>query len=107
MRIIGGQVWQLCDLVDEFGITSITVETNGIGGFAPASLKAALKQRRLRCGVKEVTSSVNKNKRILEAWEPLLKSNGQLWGHVDVLRGRSGIKPRTGRRTSPTSLTIS
>lgn len=87
MRIIGGQVWQLCDLVDQFGITSISVETNGIGGFAPASLKAALKQRRLRCGVKEVTSSANKNKRILEAWEPLLKSNGQLWGHVDVLRG--------------------
>ncbi|KAK6697266.1 hypothetical protein SNK04_014184 [Fusarium graminearum] len=49
MRIIGGQVWQLCDLVDEFGITSITVETNGTR-ICASVLKAALKQRRLRWG---------------------------------------------------------
>ncbi|WP_164178575.1 phage terminase large subunit [Stenotrophomonas maltophilia] len=87
-RIIGGQVWQLCNLVEELNLTRIVIETNGIGGFAPAVLRAALKQRRLvPCAVVERQSTVNKNKRILESWEPLLLANGQLWGHVDVLRG--------------------
>lgn len=86
-HIIGGQVWQLCNLVEELNLPRITVETNGIGTFAPAVLKAALKQRKLVCGVAEQQSTVNKNKRILEAWEPLLNSNGQLWAHVGVLRG--------------------
>lgn len=83
-QIIGGQVWQLCDLVAEFSVSRITVETNGIGGFAPTVLKAALKQRRLQCGVTEITASDKKNKRILEAFEPLIAS-GMLWAHVSVL----------------------
>jgi len=87
-RIIGGQVWQLCDLVQELNLPRIVVETNGIGAFAPAVLKAALKQRKLMpCGVAEEQAVANKSKRILEAWEPLLESNGQLWAHVSVLRG--------------------
>lgn len=85
--IIGGQVWQLCDLVKELQLPRITLETNGIGGFAPAILKACLKQRRLRCGVTLINSTANKNKRILETLEPLLLTRGQLWAHVDVLRG--------------------
>lgn len=86
-KIIGGQVWQLCDLIEQFQIPRITLETNGIGTFAPAVLKAALKQRRLRCGVTGVDSQANKNRRILAALEPLLLSRGQLWAHVDVLDG--------------------
>lgn len=85
--ITGGQVMAVCDLVESLNLPRVSVETNGIGGFAPAVLRAALKQRRLRCAVVEVTSSVNKNKRILEALEPLLLSRGMLWAHVDVLRG--------------------
>lgn len=85
--IIGGQVWQLCDVIDELQLPRVTVETNGIGGFAPVVLRACLKQRRLQCGVVEVTSATNKNKRILEAIEPLLLSRGMLWAHVDVLKG--------------------
>lgn len=85
--IVGGQVWQLCNLVEELQLPRISLETNGIGGFAPAVLKAALKQRRLRCGVKEITSTTAKNKRILETLEPLILTRGQLWAHVDVLRG--------------------
>lgn len=85
--ITGGQVWQLCDLVKELQLPRITLETNGIGGFAPAILKACLKQRRLRCGVTLINSTANKNKRILETLEPLLLTRGQLWAHVDVLRG--------------------
>ncbi|WP_439587484.1 phage terminase large subunit [Hydrogenophaga sp.] len=82
----GGQVWQLCDLIEKFRVPRVTVETNGIGHFAPAFLKAALKRRKLRCGVKEVDAMANKNKRILEALEPLIQS-GHLWAHVDVLNG--------------------
>lgn len=85
-RIIGGQVWQICDLVEKFSIPRIVVETNGIGQFAPAVLKAALKQRRLQCGVAEEPSVANKNKRILEAYEDVISSQ-MLWAHTDVLDG--------------------
>jgi hypothetical protein len=85
--IVGGQVWQLCDVIERLHLPRVTVETNGIGGFAPTVLRAALKQRRLRCGVTEVNTTANKNKRILETWEPLLLSRGMLWAHVEVLRG--------------------
>ena len=83
-NIIGGQVWQLCDLIEQFNIPSVTIETNGIGNFAPAALKGALKARRIRCGVKEEHSVGNKNKRILEALEGPLMS-GLLWVHTSVI----------------------
>jgi hypothetical protein len=82
----GGQVWQLCDLIETFKVPRVTVETNGIGGFAPAFLKAALKKRNLRCAVKEVDATQNKNTRILEALEPLIQS-GMLWVHTSVNDG--------------------
>lgn len=83
-NITGGQVWQLCDLIEKFSIPKVTIETNGIGGFAPTALKGALKKRRIRCGVSEQHSTQNKNKRILEALEgPLI--SGLLWVHVSVI----------------------
>lgn len=85
-RIVGGQVWQICDIVERFHVPRIVIETNGIGGFAPAVMKAALKQRRLTCGVADEPSVANKNKRILEAFEPVMSAN-MLWAHVDVLEG--------------------
>jgi hypothetical protein len=85
-RITGGQVYQLCDLIETFKLSRVTVETNGIGGYAPAYLRQALKQRRLRCGVGEIQAVTNKNKRILEAIEPPLTS-GMLWAHVSVIDG--------------------
>lgn len=85
--VIGGQVHQLADLVQELRLPRVTIETNGIGKFSPAILKGALKQRRLVCGVAEEPSMQNKNKRILEALEPLLTSEDQLWAHVSVLDG--------------------
>jgi hypothetical protein len=85
--ITGGQVFQLCDLVQELRLPRVTIETNGIGKFSPAVLKGALKQRRLICGVGEEISAANKNKRILEALEPLLMSDDQFWAHVSVLEG--------------------
>jgi hypothetical protein len=84
--ITGGQVWQLCDIVKALGVPRITVKTNGIGQFAPAVLKAALKQRKLFCGVGTEDEIVNKNKRILEAFEGPL-SSGKLWAHMSVCLG--------------------
>jgi len=85
--IIGGQVHQLVDLVESLRLPRVTIETNGIGKFSPAILKGALKQRKLICGVAEDISTTKKNKRILEAMEPLLTSEDQLWAHVSVLDG--------------------
>jgi hypothetical protein len=84
--IIGGQVWQLCDLVEAFSIPRVVVETNGIGAFAPAVLKACFKQRKLICAVKEEQAIINKNRRILEAYEGII-SSGMLWAHSEVLNG--------------------
>lgn len=84
--IVGGQVYQLCDLIEKFKVRRVTVETNGIGKFAPAFLKTCLKQRRIACGVQEVDAVVNKARRILEALEPLMQSR-MLWAHMSVLEG--------------------
>lgn len=84
--IIGGQVWQICDVVEKFKIRRITVETNGPGEFAPKFLLAALKQRNLPCGVKGDHESRNKNAKILDAFEPPMMS-GMLWAHVSVADG--------------------
>lgn len=88
-KIIGGQVYQLCDLIEEFNLTRVTIETNGIGGFFPDVLKSCLKQRRMRCGVSEIHSTIAKNKRILGAIEAPLKS-GVLWAHLSVLEDEYG-----------------
>lgn len=84
--IIGGQVLQLCDLIEQYRVPRVTIETNGIGGFAASFLSMALKQRRLRCGIAEEPSIKDKNGRILEALEPLITS-GMLWAHVSALDG--------------------
>ncbi|ENX36334.1 hypothetical protein F889_00496 [Acinetobacter colistiniresistens] len=93
-EVVGGQVWQLCDLIEEYKIPKITIETNGIGNFAPASLKAALKKRKLRCGVDPRHSTKPKNKRILEAMEGPLMS-GLIWVHVSVIDTNEGENTST------------
>lgn len=93
-HINGGQVWQLCDLIEQFYIPKVTIETNGIGGFAPAALKGALKARKIRCGVTEKHNTTPKNKRILDALEgPLL--SGLLWVHTSITD-----KPEGGENNS-------
>lgn len=81
--IVGGQVIQICDLVEKYNIPSIIIETNGIGGFAPTLLRQALKSRGLRCGVIENHETRNKQIRILEAIESPLQSRF-LWAHISV-----------------------
>lgn len=93
-----GDLDKQCDairkLVLEYSIPGITVETNGIGGFAPAILRKHLAglgdPRRplppIVCGVVEDHATVNKQKRILDAFEGPI-STGFLWAHVSVLDG--------------------
>lgn len=83
-KIIGGQVWQICDLVEQLSIPRVSVETNGVGTHSPNLLKAALKARRLSCGVEGRHTSTNKNRKILGAFDAPL-SSGYLWAHVSVL----------------------
>lgn len=83
--ITGGQVWQICDAVERFGVSRVSIETNGAGAFAPAVLKAALRQRKLVCGVGGEHERTEKNLRIMQAFEPLLLSSGMLWAHMSVL----------------------
>lgn len=83
-KIIGGQVWHVCDLVEKLTIPRVTIETNGVGTHTPNLLKAALKARRIRCGVSEQHTSANKNRKILGAFDAPL-SGGYLWAHVSVL----------------------
>lgn len=83
-QIVGGYVMEICDVIAEFQIPTIRVETNGIGGHVPSILRGALKARGLQCGVLEEDAVTNKNKRILGAFEPVLTS-GLLWAHVSVI----------------------
>lgn len=83
-RVTGGTVMQVCDVVEQFQLSRVDVETNGIGGHVPNILRGALKARKLACGAKEVNAEGQKNARILGAIEPGLRS-GTLWAHVSVI----------------------
>lgn len=81
-----GDIFEQCKqtraFVETLQLPRVEVEVNGPGGFAPAVLKKELAGT--GCGVGEQFSSVNKNKRILDALEAPL-SGGFLWAHVDVI----------------------
>jgi len=86
--IIGGQVHEIVKLIKDLHIPRIVVETNGAGTFAPAMLRAAIQQAKLRrpVGVEGKHESLNKNRRILDGIEGPLNSS-MLWAHVSVLDG--------------------
>ncbi|ECU9164223.1 TPA: transcriptional regulator, partial [Salmonella enterica] len=83
-RIAGGQVIQLKELVIKYQIPRVLVEVNGPGSFAGKLLRQALKGT--GCGVTEIFNTVNKQKRILDAFEAPLSARF-LWAHTDVLDG--------------------
>jgi hypothetical protein len=71
--------------VDEHSLPSITVETNGIGRFLPALLRRELAARGLAVPVLEHASSKPKDRRILEALDPILAAR-RLYVHRRVSR---------------------
>ncbi|WP_019652269.1 phage terminase large subunit [Variovorax atrisoli] len=92
-----GDIDEQCEsirkLVIEYHIPSVTVETNGPGGFVPPILRKHLRGQggkkplpAVACGVVEDHVGTNKNKDILDAFEAPM-SIGALWAHVDVLDG--------------------
>lgn len=83
-KVSGGQCARIRELVIKYQLPNVHVETNGPGGFVPPILRKALAGT--GCGVREEHSSVNKNKRILDAFEPVL-STQYLWASVAVLDG--------------------
>lgn len=91
---IDEQCARVRELVLEYHIPSVTVETNGPGGFVPPILRKHLRGQGIPgkkldpivCGVVEDHASTNKNKDILDAFEAPM-SIGALWAHVDVLDG--------------------
>lgn len=68
-------------LVLQYHIPNVTVETNGPGGFVPATLRKHLAGT--GCGVTEDFATTNKNKDIVDAFDAPL-SNRFMWAHVDV-----------------------
>jgi hypothetical protein len=81
---LDAQCLRVKELALEYQIPRIVVETNGPGGFVPARLRKFLAGT--GCAVAEDFSTVNKQKRILDAFEPPL-SMQVLWAHVSVLDG--------------------
>jgi hypothetical protein len=81
-----GDIYAQCrrikEHVIELQLPRVVIETNGIGGFAPAVLRKEL--RDTGCGVAEVSTKGNKNTRILEAFEAPM-SVEFVWAHVSVI----------------------
>lgn len=72
------------ELVLQYFIPSVKVETNGPGGFIPPRLRKFLAGT--GCAVVDDHSTVNKQKRILDAFEAPLSMN-VLWAHTSVIDG--------------------
>lgn len=64
-------------------LPSVRVETNGVGKFLPGLLRKAIAEAGLRCAVVEVSSSRNKDLRIIEAFDAVLAA-GALSAHRSV-----------------------
>ncbi|MCL6608135.1 MAG: phage terminase large subunit, partial [Geminicoccaceae bacterium] len=85
--------------VERNHLPSIAVETNGIGGFLPALLRHELRRAGVGATVIQRTSSVAKDRRILEAFDPLLPRAFSVY-HADREAGCLAILYRAvGRGT--------
>lgn len=87
--IAGGQAWQAADLIKEFNVTNVTIETNGVGTHVPDNFLAVFRKRGIQCGVEGIHESKNKNSRILGAIEGPLTS-GYLYAHESILKDENG-----------------
>jgi hypothetical protein len=80
---------QLCRQVADFAaahlLPSMTIETNGLGRFLPAMLRRELARRGEAMRVIEQATTSAKDRRILEAFDPVLAA-GRLSVHASVLR---------------------
>jgi len=76
---------QVADFLERNAVPHIAVESNGLGRFLPAILRRELSARRLAVAVEEHHSTIPKDRRILESFDPLLAAR-RLRVHRRVLR---------------------
>jgi len=74
---------QVADFVADLHLPRVVVEQNGLGRFLPGMLRKAMGARKVGCTVVEVASHRAKDRRILDALDPLLAAN-RLWAHESV-----------------------
>lgn len=79
---------QLCRRVvsfaDQYFVPAVTVETNGLGRFLPGLLRVELARQRIPCAVIEHASRVQKDLRIVDAFEAVLAAQ-RLFVHASIL----------------------
>lgn len=79
---------QLCRQVVSFAtelfVPAITVETNGLGRFLPGLLRLELERQHVSCAVLERASRIQKDLRIIDAFEAILAAQ-RLYVHSSVL----------------------
>jgi len=80
-KLVDGQVYQLIETLRQCHIHHVHIEVNGPGGFVPAIARKHCKPVGITVG--EKFSSTNKQARILDAFEPPLKSRF-IWCHESV-----------------------
>lgn len=90
-QVSGGQCHRVRELVLKYQIPNVHVETNGVGGMVAPILRRALAGT--GCGVLEEKATANKNKRILDAFEPVL-STQYLWAHSRIIDGAPATQMR-------------
>jgi hypothetical protein len=81
------QCRRVAQIVGDLLLPVLRLETNGIGGFLPGLLRRELSRVGVSCAVKEVTSRVPKEQRILGALDPILAAR-RLSAHESVFRTR-------------------
>lgn len=74
---------QVARFVAELHLPSVTVETNGLGRFLPALLRREISAAGAACTVIEHASGTSNDRRILDAFDPLLAA-AALRGHASV-----------------------
>jgi hypothetical protein len=74
---------QVVNLVRDFFLPSINIETNGLGRFLPGLLRQELRRAGVLCAVVERTTSRGKDLRIVDAFDAVLAA-GRLHAHRSV-----------------------
>ncbi|MEO5337114.1 MAG: phage terminase large subunit [Magnetospirillum sp. WYHS-4] len=74
---------QVAAFADEFFLPAVRLESNGLGKFLPGLLRRELRAAGLACAVVEMTSTRNKELRIIDAFDAVLAA-GRLHVHREV-----------------------
>jgi len=90
------QCERVARLVAELQLPSVTIETNGIGGFLPGLLRSALSRWGIGCAVAERPNLHNKESRILAALDGALEAR-RIRAHELVLAGPLAAEMRDWR----------